>query len=319
MPPITSISSVPPEYARSEPRVRDRQRIATEVVEQVQRSVGSRASQAPPTAATQTQPRETLRPPLDIVQRFFSERQAALREAALQRDEILQQQESDQPLRPIALAQREADRLQVLRDAQLLETQRLAAQRVAPAQDAERLLGQRETQRLDDLRFEEQRLSEQLTQREDLTRVEEQRLQEERETTRLEQEEDAERLAARRLDEEREQTRATERQDAARLQGLEEAERIRARGESVRVDSESESNRLEVDRNESDRVYVERAALAYRSESERALAEATVARFEAEQPLSEQFRLARERLDALEARRIDRVDVSEASFSRLAF
>lgn len=307
MPPITAISSVPPDYARSEPRVRDRQRIATEVVEQAQRSVGARTSQAPPTAATQTQP---LRPPLDIVQRFFSERQAALREAALQRAEILQQQDSEQPLRPIALAQREADRLQVLRDAQLLETQRLAAQRIAPAQNA---------QRLQDLRLEEQRLSEQLTQREDLTRLEEQRLQEERETERLEREEEAERLEARRLDEEREQTRIEERQDAVRLQGLEEVERIRAREETVRVDSESASDRLEVDRNQSDRVLVERAALAYRSESERALAEATVARFEAEQPLSEQFRLARERLDALEARRIDRVDVSEASFSRLAF
>jgi hypothetical protein len=319
MPPITSISSVPPDYARSEPRARDRQRLATQVVEQVQRSVGPRASQPPLTDATQPQPRTTLRPPLDIVQRFFSERQAALREAALQRDEILQQQASDQPLRPIALAQREADRLQVLRDAQLLETQRLTAERVAPARDAERLVTQRETQRLEELRSEEQRLSEQLTQREDLTRLEEQRLQEEREAERLEQEEESERLAARRLEEEREQARVAQRQDAMRLQGLEEAERVRTAQDSARVETESGSNRLEVDRNESDRVLVERAALAYRSESERALSEATVARFEAEQPLSEQFRLARERLNALETRRIDRVDVSEVSFSRLAF
>jgi hypothetical protein len=310
MPPITSISSVPPDNARSEPRGRDRQRLATQVVEQVQRPVGSRTSQP--------QPRNTLRPPLDIVQRFFNERQAALREAALQRDEILQQ-DSDQPLRPIALAQREADRLQVLRDAQLLETQRLIAERVAPAQDATRLAPQRETQRLEELRLEEQRLSEQLALREDLTRLEEQRVQEEREAERLEQEEDAERLEARRLEEEREQTRIAQRQDAMRLQGLEEAERVRSAQDTARVETDGGSNRLEVDRNESDRVLVERAALAYRSESERALAEATVARFEAEQPLSEQFRLARERLDALEARRIDRVDVSEVSFSRLAF
>ena len=308
MPPITSISSVPPDYARPEPRVRDRQRLPAEVVEQVQDSVGPRASQAPLTAATQTQRRLTLRPPLDIVQRFFSERQAALREAALQRDEILRQQDSDQPLRPIALAQREADRLQVLRDAQLLETQRLAAERIAPARDAERLVAQRETQRL-----EEQRLSEQLTRREDLTRVEEQRVEEER----LEEEEEAERLEAQRLEEEREQTRIEEEQEAVRLQELDQAERTRARQETGRA--ESESDRLDADRSESDRVLVERAALAYRSESERALAEATTGRLEAEQPLSEQFRLARERLDALDASRIDRVDVSEASFSRLAF
>ena len=324
MPPIASITSVPPDFTRPEPRVRDRQRLASDLVDQVQRRLGTRPSQAPLAAATQTpitsvQARESqpprLQPPLDLVQRFFSERQAVLREAALQRDEILQQQANEQQLRPIAQALREADRLQVLRDAQLLETQRLASQRIAPAQDTERLLAQRETLRADERRLEEQRLSQRVLGREDFARIEQQRLAEERETERLEEEEEAERAEARRVEEERETARVESQQAAARTEELGEAERL----EAQRVAAEGEDAGLEAEQNESERALVERAALAYRSESQRATAEASAARYETEQPLTEQFRLARERLDALEARRIDRVDVSDAALSRLAF
>lgn len=309
MPPITSISSVPPDLARPESRARDRRRLGSEVVDQVQRSLGSRASQAPLAAALQAQQQggasaaqarateqPRLRPPADMVQRFFSERQAVLREAALQRDEVLQQQASDQ-LRPIAQAQREADRLQVLRDAQLLETQRLVAQRIAPAADTEPLLAQQEMQRL--------------SERQDAARLEEQRLQEEYEAERLEEEEEAQRL-----EQEREVARIEEQQEAARSQELEEAERAQAQRETERRAVEGENANVAAQQSESDRATSERAALAYRGESERAVASARV---EAEQPLSEQLRLARERLDALEARRIDRVDVSDASLSRLVF
>jgi hypothetical protein len=318
MPPITTISSVPPDFARPEPRDRARgrgrlgQALASEVIGQVQRALGSRGSQAQLTAAAQQQQvgtmtiqtraaqQPTLQPPLDLVQRFFTERQAKLREAALQRDEILRQQDNDQ-LRPIAQAQREADRLQVLRDAQLLETQlletqRLATQRITPAPDAEQL----RAQRFDEQRSEDQRLGERTLQREEAARTEEQRLEEEREAERSAEEQEAERVEDKRLEEERE----AERSEAARIEAEQETERPQGR-QDTRIDT--------------DRVLVERAALAYRSESERAVAEATSARFEAAQPLNEQLRVARERLDAMEARRIDRVDVSSASLSRLTF
>jgi hypothetical protein len=313
------------------------------VVDQVQRVLGSRASDMPLTAAPQQQQlgaatQSQLRPPLDLVQRFVSERQAALRRAALQRDEILQQQVSDQQPRPIAQAQREADRLQVVRDAQLLQTQRLAAERLDSARNAERIMAERETQTLEAQRAQEQRLTERMLAKQEAERIEAQRLEEQREAERLQAEQDEVRL-----DEEREAERLqAEEDEALRLDAEREAQRVEAQRETTRTEQtrveeqrgteqmeaawlerqqpgEIENQRAEAESvpADSERALVERAALAYRSETERAVADA--ARFGAAQPLNEQLRIARERLDALEARRIDRVDVSSASLSRLTF
>lgn len=304
MPPITAISSVPPDFTRPEPRVRDRQRLATGLLDQVQRALGSRILPAPLSAAElagaatppqlqaarEQQPR--LRPPLDLVQRYFLERRAALREAALQRDEILQQQANDQ-LRPIVQAQREADRLQVLRDAQLLETQRLAAQRFELPTGTERLQAQR---------LQEPKLTERALARDEPARREAQRLQEEQAQERIEE---------RRLEEER----IREQQEAERVEA-ERVERQREASRSDRVDAQQAEVEARAP-TESERAAAERALLAYRSESQRALADADAARAAA-QPLNEQLRVARERLDALDALRIDRVDVSSVSLSRLA-
>jgi hypothetical protein len=62
---------------------------------------------------------------------------------------------------------------------------------------------------------------------------------------------------------------------------------------------------------------VQEGLQAYRAESERVLADAETTRLEAEQPLTQQLQAARERIDAAEATRIDRVDVSIDALAQL--
>ena len=63
----------------------------------------------------------------------------------------------------------------------------------------------------------------------------------------------------------------------------------------------------------------ERAAQAYRTESQRAQAATTTLQEEAAQPLNNQLQVARERLEALDAVRIDRVEVSDNALTRIAY
>jgi hypothetical protein len=259
-----------------------------------------------PGVQQQASSRPPPRPPVDLAQRLFTERQAALREAALQRDELLSVQQQNQPgLNPLRQAQRESDRLQVLRDTQLLETQRIDVRQLDTPRSAERLITQRDTERLDQARLEGQRQSQRALAAQDAERIETARLDERREAERVQEQEETERLEEQRLEKEREAERVREQEDAQRVQAQREAERVAAEPEQAPRDSE--------------RALAERAVSAYRSESERAVAEANAARVEAEQPLNDQLQLARERLDALGTQRIDRVDVSTASLSRLAF
>jgi chemosensory pili system protein ChpA (sensor histidine kinase/response regulator) len=329
MPPITPISAIPPDFTRPAQgqgtRGRDRQVLGADVVEQVQRALGRTVTQAqltaadlhtqsaaPDSAARSSGLRQPPEPPVDLVQRLLTERQAALRDAALQRDEMLQAaQQQNQPT--LRLAQRESDRLQVLRDTQLLEAQRIAVPQV-------------DTQRLDAQRLEGQRQTESALAAQDAERLETERLEQRREAERAREQEDTERLEQRRLEREREADRIQEQQDAKRVEAQRAAERVDAERDLAGVESERavahEPRRAEEQpsiRPDSERALAERAALAYRSESERAVSEANATRLEAAQPLNYQLQLVRERLDATEAQRIDRVDVSNAALSRLAY
>ena len=127
MPPIQQFSAVPSDYTRlaqeQVARIRERQSVGTQLAEQAQTTLtqsNARRSQSPLLAAafqlrrrlpckrSRARPRrrraasagarEPDQPagPLDMMQRMFADRQAALRDAALQRDSMLQQARQQQ-------------------------------------------------------------------------------------------------------------------------------------------------------------------------------------------------------------------------------
>jgi hypothetical protein len=61
----------------------------------------------------------------------------------------------------------------------------------------------------------------------------------------------------------------------------------------------------------------ERAVGAYRSESQRAIADANMGQVEAQLPLTQQLQTARQRLGALDNVRMDRLDVSDEALIRI--
>ena len=142
-------------------------------------------------------------------------------------------------------------------------------------------------------------------------------------------ERDAARLDAQRFDVQRgaartEQARFDELRDSQRVGAarLESRQVGRIRDEGARTQRADEQAREQEDariQTDEERAFAERAAQAYRTESQRAETATAFAQQEAAEPLNAQLQVARDRLEALDAVRIDRVDVSNNALTRIAY
>jgi hypothetical protein len=176
------------------------------------------------------------------------------------------------------------------------EAERLAIQQTEAARIDAQAVARIETQRIDADRAAQRVGADQLlasrVQQDGVSRVEVKRVENDRVEAQRVDQVATDRLQTQRLDEERQTQSLVVDEATARLQRERQADQIFA-----------ERTRTE-------------GLHTYQTESERVVAETSAARLEAEQSISQQLQAARDRIDQLDATRIDQVDVSTNALVR---